>query len=51
MMTNGDPDGRILLSHPHTNNGFFSCSSLNSTFLIFKKGSHKFLIMLRCDII
>ena len=23
MMTNGDPDGRIFLSYPHTNNGLF----------------------------
>ena len=23
MMTNGDPEGRIFLSYPHTNNGFF----------------------------
>ena len=23
VMTNGDPDGQIFLSHPHTNNGFF----------------------------
>ena len=24
VMTNGDREGRILLSHPHTKNGFFS---------------------------
>ena len=23
MMTNGDPKGGIILSYPHTNNGFF----------------------------
>ena len=23
MMTNGDPEGRIFLSYPHTKNGFF----------------------------
>ena len=23
LMTNGDHEGRIFLSHPHTNNGFF----------------------------
>ena len=23
MMTNGDPEGRIFLSYPHRNNGFF----------------------------
>ena len=22
MMTNGDPEGQIFLSYPHTNNGF-----------------------------
>ena len=22
-MTNGDPEGRIFLSYPHTNNGYF----------------------------
>ena len=22
-MTNGDPEGQIILSYPHTNNGFF----------------------------
>ena len=24
MMTNCDPEGRIFLSYPHRNNGFFS---------------------------
>ena len=28
VMTNGDPEGRIFLSYPHKNNGFFSCSLL-----------------------
>ena len=23
VMTNGDPEGQIFLSYPHTNNGFF----------------------------
>ena len=23
VMTNGDPEGRIFLSYPHTSNGFF----------------------------
>ena len=23
MMTNGDPEGQIFPSYPHTNNGFF----------------------------
>ena len=29
VMTNGDREGRIFLSHPHTYNGFLSCSPLN----------------------
>ena len=28
VMTNGDPEGWIFLSYPHTNNGLFSCSPL-----------------------
>ena len=24
VMTNGDPEGRIFLSYPHTNNGFLN---------------------------
>ena len=28
VMTNGDPEGRIFLSYPNTNNGFFFCSPL-----------------------
>ena len=34
VMTNGDPEGRIFLSYPHTNNGFFSCSPLFFNFKI-----------------
>ena len=30
MITNGDHEGRIFLSHPHTNNGLFFL--LNTTF-------------------
>ena len=26
LMTNGDSEGGIFLSYPHTDNGFFSCS-------------------------
>ena len=33
VMTNGDPEGQIFLSYPHTNNGFFF---LLTTFLKFK---------------
>ena len=28
VLTNDDPEGRIFLSYPHTNNEFFSCSPL-----------------------
>ena len=38
MMANGDRERRIFLSHPHKNNGFFTCSSLlNIAFYVFKK--------------
>ena len=33
MMTNGDPEGQIFLSYPHTNNGFFF---LLTTVFLFK---------------
>ena len=33
-MTSGDREGRIFLSHPQTNNGFFSCSPLSTAFNI-----------------
>ena len=33
MMTNGDPEGRIFLSYPHTNNGFFFL--LTTVFVVF----------------
>ena len=37
VMTNGDPEARIFLSYPHTNNGFFS-SLLTTVFIyLFKK--------------
>ena len=36
VVTNSDLEGRIFLSHPHTINGFFSCSPLNTTFCIGK---------------
>ena len=44
MMTKGDCEGRIFRSHPHTNNGYFSCSPLNTHFYIgrnMKKASRK----------
>ena len=31
MMTNGDPEGQIFLSYPHTNNGFLFV--LNTVFI------------------
>ena len=37
VMTNSDPEGRIFLSHPHTNYGFFFLSSIESVFTFFKK--------------
>ena len=36
VMTNGDPEGRIFLSYPQTNNGFFTCSLLNTAFYVYK---------------
>ena len=35
VMTNGDPEGRIFLSYPHTNNGFFFL--INTVFLLENK--------------
>ena len=47
-LLNSDSEGRIFLSHPSTNNGFFYIK-----YCVFytKKCSQKFLNMLRCDII
>ena len=36
MRTNGDPEGQIFLSHLHSNNEFFSCPPLNTTFYALK---------------
>ena len=44
VMTNGDREGRIFLSHPHKNNGFFFLHKIKYHTFIFKKGS------LGCDI-
>ena len=33
MMTNGDPEGRIFLSYPQTNNGFFFLLTTDFLFL------------------
>ena len=32
MMTNSDREGRIFLSHPHTNNGLFFLHTINKLF-------------------
>ena len=37
VMTNGDPEGRIVLSHPHTNNVFFFLLTIRIAFCIGKK--------------
>ena len=31
-MTNGDTEGQIFLSHPHTNNGFFFLFTIDVLF-------------------
>ena len=46
VMTNGDPEGRIFLSYPHTNNEFFL---LFTIFLNFKISFQKSLNTLRCN--
>ena len=54
MMTNGDHEGRIFLSHPHANNEiFFFCSSRNTSFYIGKheKSFQKMLNTLRFDMV
>ena len=37
VMTNGDREGRIFLSHPHTNNGFSFLHTIIYMVFIFKK--------------
>ena len=39
VMTNGDPEGQILQSHPHMNNGLFFLLTIKYCILCFKKGS------------
>ena len=53
VMTNGDPEGRIFLSYPHTNNEFFFLLTIKYHILCLKKGSQteKYLNTLRCDMI
>ena len=50
VMTNSDREGRILLSHPQTNNGFFYLLTIRYGIFTLKKGSQKFLDMPRCDL-
>ena len=52
MMTNGDHQGRIFLSHPHTNNRFFFLLTTKYLILYFfqhEKDFQKILNKLRCD--
>ena len=52
-MTNGDHEGRIFLSHPHMNNGFFFLRII-CHFLLEKKQEkdfQKILNTLRCDMV
>ena len=42
-MKNGDPEGLIFLSHPHTNNGLFFLLTIKYSIFIFEtheKGFH-----------
>ena len=36
VMTNGDQEGQIFLSHPHTTNGFFFLLTINYYISMFK---------------
>ena len=49
VMTNGDPEGRIFLSYPHTNNGFFLVHHCFYLFIYFKISFQKSLNTLRCN--
>ena len=54
MMTNGDRKGRIVLSNPHTNNGFFFSLTIKYLFLYWKKREkdfQKILNTLKCDMV
>ena len=54
VMTNGDHEGRIFLSHPDRKNVFFlSCSPLNTSFILKKKfeKTSRILNSLRCDMV
>ena len=43
MMNNGDPEGRILRSYPHTNNGFFFLLTTVLILFLFLISLHKSL--------
>ena len=49
VMTNGDSEGQIFLSYPHTKNGFFFLLTtvFNNLFIYFKISFQKSLNMLR----
>ena len=55
VMTNGDPEGWIFLSYPHTNNGFFFFLTtifivlIFYSFIYFKISFQKSLNKLRCN--
>ena len=52
VMTNGNPEGRIFLSFPHMNNGFFLAHHCLYLLIYFKTSSQKSLNMLntlRCN--
>ena len=58
VRTNGDHEGQIFLSHPHTNNGYFFLLTTKTSFYIGKK-THKnrlpenpeYAEMRHCDVI
>ena len=52
VMTNGDPEGRIFLSYPHMNNGFFFLLTTVSIdlFIYFKISFQKSLNTLRFNL-
>ena len=54
MMTIGDREERIFLSHPYTNNGYFYRSPLKRSFIlerIEKKDFQKIPNTLKCDMV
>ena len=57
VMTNGDREGQIFLSHPHTNNGSFFLLTKNTSFYtgkIWKKRlpeNPEYAEMRHCDVV